>query len=445
MSFSGSGCGGSGSGTIGDSNPPHLTSMLQGEVINSSNGATIADAILILENGFKEYVVKTDGRGIYEIDNVEVGSYRLTAGKGGFRTSNQSITISQGMNQYSAIILEPYISTGTLNGTVVRYTSSSATPLPLFEVEVNFPALSKSYLTDVNGKFSAPDLPAGMNVFVLTLAGYREQRVLVDITADTVSDRTFEMLDLSGKLKGCVKGAPSMNPLTGILVSIDNLSITTVTNSSGCYAFDGVTSGIWPVEFEADSYTSSEIVTTITEGRTTTLDVTMNYGFGTIFGTVKDNITGGVVAGVTISMPVSGLTSTTNISGDYGFFNIVRTGSFIPVGSEHSSYISSGTYVSLDPGQIRNVDFIIQPKSGSLKGIVKTTGAGVPIVGASLTISPLGISTISDSGGGYFFNGVLPGFTPVTVSAVGYQTITTSVATTAGTTTFFDIAVPSAP
>jgi hypothetical protein len=445
MSFSGIGCGGTSSDAkVGYVTPPEYTAALEGEVVNSVLGSAVPDAILILENGFVDYSAMTDGRGIYRFDNVEPGSYRLTAGKGGYVTVNTSINIEQGQVNYSTVILDPYVSTGTLHGTVVRYSSTSSIPVPLEGASVYFPNPGVSYMTDSSGRFSAPNLPAGINTFILSLAGYQEHRVLVDITPDTVDERTFEMLDLSGGLEGCVTGLPSMNPLTGILVSIDALELTTVTGADGCYAFSGVTSGIWPVDFLADRYTPSQIVTSIVEGRTTVLDAALSYGFGTVSGIVNDSISGLPVGGATISMPVSGLTSTTNVFGEYGFYNIVRTGTFVPVGSAHSSYLSSGTYITLSPAQVVTVNFLMNPKYGALTGIVRTTG-GVPIVGASLTISPYSMSTVSDGTGTYYFSNLLPGSTPVTVSATGYQTTVKSITTTAGTTTYGDITLSSAP
>jgi len=53
-------------------------------------------------------------------------------------------------------------------------------------------------------------------------------------------------------LSGVVTDAETGNPLSSVKVSIDGQ--TTYTNSSGIYAFEGLTPGSYTVTFEKDDY-----------------------------------------------------------------------------------------------------------------------------------------------------------------------------------------------
>jgi len=53
-------------------------------------------------------------------------------------------------------------------------------------------------------------------------------------------------------LSGVVTDADTGSPLSGVKVSIDGLA--TYTNSSGVYAFEGLTPGSYTVTFEKDDY-----------------------------------------------------------------------------------------------------------------------------------------------------------------------------------------------
>jgi hypothetical protein len=441
--FNGLGCNSSNPTELQSLSTPGLAATLQGEVRSAATGANLPGIILVLENGFDNYVATTDGRGVFRFENVNPGKYRLTAGGAGYVTQNRSILLENDETQNVSLDLAPLVGTGTLAGTVVRYSSTGST-VPLTNVVVTFPFLGLGYLTTAAGTFNATNIPAGMQLVRFSLAGYREMEAYVEIPINSTLTRTFEMLDLAGTIKGTITGAPSSNPLTGAMVAIPALGLTTVTAADGTYTLSRVTSGLWPVEIAAASYDPLTITTTVRSSDITTLDVQLSYSTGTIRGIVRQ-VGGGPISGATISVPTSGLTSTTNGAGEYLFADSVRTGIFIAVGSSAPGFITSGTYTNLNPGATQVVDFIMTASVGDVTGTVRTTGTGVPIVGAACTITHMGLTSITNASGVYFFDDVPQGYVPITVSATGYQTITTGVPNVAGTTTSTDIFLPAAP
>mgnify|MGYP001547706122 CR=1 FL=1 len=441
--FNGVGCNSSNPTEVDSLTSPTVAATLQGEVRSDENGALLSGIILVLENGFQSFVASTDARGIFTFSNVTPGNYRLTAGGAGYLTKNVSISLENRESERMTLDLTPFIGTGNLVGTVVRYDSTGST-VPLTNVAVTFPYLGLNYLTTATGAFVAPNLPSGFNIVRFSVNGYRDLEAYVDIPLNNTLTRTFEMLDLAGTLQGTITGAPSSNPLTGALISIPALGLSTFTAADGTYTIARVTSGVWPVEIASASYDAQTITTTIRASDITTLDVELSYSFGTVRGVVTE-VGGGPIANATISIPTSGLTSTTNAAGEYLFSRNVRTGIFIAVGSSAPGYVTSGTYTNLTADATSVVDFIMTPSVGDVTGTVRTTGTGVPIVGASCTIIHLGVTSITNASGVYFFDDVAPGNVPITVSATGFQTITTGVPCTAGTTTSTDIFVPAAP
>ena len=441
--FNGLGCNSSNPTELQSLSNPGLASTLQGEVRSATTGANLPGIILVLENGLDNYVATTDGRGIFVFQDVKPGSYRLTAGGTGYVTRNMSVQLEDKETQNVTIDLLPLVGTGSLAGTVIRY-SSTGSAIPLTNVVVTFPYLGLGYLTTAAGAFTATNVPSGMQLVRFSLSGYREMDAYVEIPINGTLTRTFEMLDLAGTIQGTITGAPSSNPLTGAMVSISALGLTTVTAADGTYTLERVTSGLWPVEIAAASYDPLTVTTTVRSSDITTLDVQLSYSTGTIRGTVR-KVGAGPISGATISIPTSGLTSTTNAAGEYLFANSVRTGIFIAVGSTASGFITSGTYTNLSPGATVVIDFIMTASVGDVTGTVRTTGTGIPIVGATCTITHLGVTSITNASGVYFFDDLAQGYVPITVSATGYQTITTGVPNTAGTTTSTDIYLPAAP
>lgn len=72
---------------------------------------------------------------------------------------------------------------------------------------------------------------------------------------------------------------------------------------------------------------------------------------------------------------------------------------------------------------------------GNLFGRITDNITGLPIVGATITLSPGGLTTTSNSGGNYSFNSVAAGAYSVTVSATNYNTEIVGATVTSGNAT----------
>jgi len=423
---------------------PSDLARVEGSIYDDVTGAVIAGATVILEGSLNSFVAASDGTGMYVIDGVPPGDYRLTAGRLGYGTTHRSIRLVSRQFEIANLGLTPSVGTGNLLARVLRFDASAGATQPLTDVFVSLPDLGITTETDAFGRFWVQDIPAGFVRVILVLEGYRDTSAIVDISVGETLQMTFEMLDQAGTLEGVVTSWPSSDPLTGVLVSIDELGISTLTDIDGSYSLERVTSGQYSVTFQAASYDSTRLVTSVMAFFVTTLDVVMTFGYGTVRGTVQD-WTGVPLSNALVSIPTSGLSTYTNAFGAYLFPSNVRTGSFVAVGASHAGYVTTGTWISLGSGDIVTVDFQMFPTVGDLTGTVRNAVSLAPVSGAVCSIAYLGVSVVTNASGVYFFDDLAPGMVAVQVSAVGYTTQTTFPTVAAGGTTVHDVHLAVAP
>lgn len=443
LSFHAAGCGGS-RGDVQDLSVDGLTGTVEGGVTDAVSGAFLASATVILESGTTVRTTLTDGRGLFRVEGLAAGDWVLTAGMAGHTSRTMGVRVLQGQLVSVTMALAPTADRGALVGRVYRHAAGAPATVPLTGVEVVAREAAQTTYTDPVGLFIFSSLPAGMNTLELSLAGYRDAEASVEILPGGTLSLVFELLDEAGSLGGTVVETPGGLPLSGVLVSLPTQGLTTVTALDGTWYLDRVTGGDVAVSFQAASHDPLLVTTYVPVGGAATLDVTLAFGFGTVMGTVIDTL-GAPIADALVSVPTSGLTTRTNGFGEYQFFEEVRTGTFVAVGSEATGFVTTGTWIALAPGDIVVVDFAMVPSVGDLTGTVVSAISAAPIPSAVCTIPYLGVSVVTNSSGAFFFDDLAPGVYPVQVSALGYTTQTTAAPVLAGTVNVTDVALVPVP
>ena len=221
--------------------------------------------------------------------------------------------------------------TGTVSG-VVR--SLQGNPLEGASVKVTMGGAEYTAVTDVSGKYTAENIPAGTGYTVtVSKAGYQEAtvsgiNVISDSTAET-GEILLEEIPLpdAGKLTGRIVDI-SGSGIPDVMVSLNagGTEYTSLTNASGYYTVVNIPagSGYTLTAAKAGYKTESVSAADVTAGNTTVINnVTLLEiaHIGTITGRVIDS-SGRAVKGAAVNIENTAYTALTDSAGNYSFIDI---------------------------------------------------------------------------------------------------------------------------
>jgi hypothetical protein len=264
-------------------------------------------------------------------------------------------------------------------------------------------------------------------------------------TFSTVSGSTSTVFDSGsipcrgyGTVAGTVTDSLTGNAIAGATVSYTDAS--TQTNISGSYSLGQAPLGSYQVTATAPGYTSQSQTVTVSPATTTTRGFSLTPLAGSVSGFVTDAASGSPVSGATVSY--SGGQATTDSSGAYSFTGITE-GTY-DVSASASGYTAQTLTVTVGPGQAASKNFALAPTGvGTVSGVVTDAVTGSPVAGA--TVSYLGGSTTTDSGGLYTLASLPDGNTTVTATHAGYTDQSAVVVITTGSTIEQDFALAPLP
>jgi len=332
-------------------------------------------------------------------------------------------------------------------GNVVGRVSDGETGVPVSGAAVSVGGLEAT--TDSSGRYSLVNVPIGEQAYAVVATGYLSDsgsliRVNPGVSVSLDVALTPE-LAAAGTVSGTVASVEDGTPISGVSVTVGSLSDT--TDSLGAFEIVGVPEGEQTLSFEKPAYApASETVTVVANG-SHRVDVTMeSISVGTVSGTVVDSRNGSGIAGVSVFLEESPLSTVTGDDGAYTLGNV-------PTGTHSISYHRTGyqseTYsVSVVAGGTTAQDVsLVAPAAGTLTGTIYNLSTGEPLDGVAVSISGLGRSTTSGDvaapsapTGAYTFADVPSGSYEMVFSLTNYESETAGpVNIDAGTTTVFDV------
>ncbi|MEP6753182.1 MAG: carboxypeptidase regulatory-like domain-containing protein [Candidatus Dormiibacterota bacterium] len=260
-------------------------------------------------------------------------------------------------------------------------------------------------------------------------------------TFSTVSGSTSTVFDSGsipcrgyGTVAGTVTDALTGNPIAGATVSYTGASA--LTNISGAYSLGQAPLGSYQLTAAAPGYTDQSQTVTVSPATTTTRGFSLTPLAGSVSGIVTDGASGSPVAGATVSY--SGGQATTNPAGAYTFAAVTE-GTY-DIAASAPGYTAQTLTVTVGAGQAASKNFALAPTGvGTVSGVVTDALTGSTVAGA--TVSYLGGSTTTDSGGIYTLASLPDGNTTVTASHAGYTDQSAVVVITTGSTIQQDFAL----
>jgi len=169
----------------GEEEEEELLGTIAGTVTDSSDDEPIEGATVVVDG--TELSATTDGNDGYEIDDVPVGTYTVTASAAGYDDDSQSVTVIAGETSTADFTLNPIPTTGTIAGKV----TDSSTGLTIEGAMVTDG--TRSAITDVNGDYTIADVPEATYTVTASAADYDDDSQSVTVIAGETSTADFTL------------------------------------------------------------------------------------------------------------------------------------------------------------------------------------------------------------------------------------------------------------
>jgi uncharacterized membrane protein len=154
---------------------------------------------------------------------------------------------------------------------------------------------------------------------------------------------------------------------------------------------------------------------------------------GSITGTAQDSQTALGIANALVSLSPTGLSTVTSSNGTFSFASVPADTYTLSASATGYQAASASVTVTADHNANINLHLVSTVPIGSVQGVVKSA-TGKVVVGATVTITPGVLATVTDSTGYYGFPNVTPGTYTLTITAAGYQSYSQTITVASGHT-----------
>lgn len=251
------------------------------------------------------------------------------------------------------------LTSGGIRGTV-RSTRDSQ---PLTGAEVSLVSSNTRVITDARGAYAIAPLFTGTYVLEYNAFGHDRLEITTAVFPGrtTVTDVTLRF-NLA-RMLGTVTDA-SGAPLSGAVVSLPGLNVTTRTNAQGRYDF-GLTLRIplplqpIPVGVSAQNLQPLSAFVNLTPNQTLTQDFQMFAATGNLIGQLVSNINQQPVVGAVVTIPAINQGRVTDIFGSFTFFAIPAQVHQVDI--QAAGFTRVTTLVPVFSGRTNAVRFLLNP------------------------------------------------------------------------------------
>lgn len=415
-----------------------ITSTLTATVLNETTSDPIPGAQVTIKtaNNIILQSAVTDSTGSFTFTNLPLGSLLVTADAQNFGTDSKGI-VTDGNPETVTLLLSPS------PGNLIGYVTEISTGLPISGVTVSLIDFTGSIVaTAVSGQdglYIFNGIKPGTYTAVADAQNYGPQTAGAIIASNQTLELGFALQPNPGFVFGTI--VSGMMPIGGADVIIREASptgpivwsgrsqISSDPLIDGTFLTTGLNPGTYIVFVSAEGYASAQLGAIITSRQTTPLTFNLSPTQFTVSGTITDGVLVGLpdtlVRIVDIDGNVVGITQTSGIQGQEGFYSI----SGIPEGF----YTVTAINVNYQPGASTvfvgadtTVNLTLGNNPVSLSGVVFDRTSSIPLVGATVEIfnadtSLLVRRTLSTVAGQYLAEGLAPGNYRITTFYPNYE------------------------
>jgi large repetitive protein len=371
---------------------------VQGTVLDDGTSLGIAGATVAVAG----ISATTSATGTFTVTRVPTGnqSYSITAT--GYQTvADQQINVRENQTTRIDARLSPTpADIGEVHGTV----TDALTTAPIAGVAVTIG--TQSTVTSSLGVYILTGVAAGDRTVTFRKATYVDRDETVTVVAGGKHELSVTLTpQTTGTIAGTVTDSVTTDPIAGVTVSIETLGSTT-TGADGTYSLTDVPAGTWTVSYTRTSYRAAQKSVTVTISQTTVQDVAMSApAEGTVEGQVRNQTSGGLQAGVHVTLTETERTTDTDANGYYKFTN-VASGIYTVLFTLTDYGSLTRTGVEVECGETTVLDVELAPTVGGLVGWVfekdpQTGLNGAPVADASVRIGNDLMTLTTDENGHY--------------------------------------------
>ena len=426
--------------------PPN--GSIAGIILDLTTFNPIEGAIVTIEETSQTAISGVDGT--YSIEEVDVGSYTITADANGYYPDTKvNQQIFEGETTTVNFFLEE-APRGTISGTITELNTGN--PIQGTEITCEKEGQIAYFTTSgYDGTYIINNLETGIYNVTATAYGYYsetkpDQLVLANET--TIVDFSLELIPI-GTIAGSVYDLETLLWIEGAEINVEGTEYSAITNSSGAFTIPEVEIGTYDVTASADGYisetkTNQEVVA----GEITIIIFPLGaIPTGTIAGTVIDSENLAGIEGAEITVVGTPYSAITESDGTYSIEDV-------EIGEYSVTAIADGYFPDIihDQKVIQNqtttIDFALipLPTTGTISGIVTDSITTIPIEGAVISVEGTSHTTITNSIGEYTIPDVIPGIYNIISTASGYKSKTISdVAVIAGEISIVDFELAPIP
>ncbi|WP_404354763.1 carboxypeptidase regulatory-like domain-containing protein [Cytobacillus firmus] len=395
--------------------------QIQGFVSNLDNGSAIPNAVIQLYD-FTNVLVQTtvtNQFGEYTFSGVSPGVYTVMANAADFGPESAGAIISSNQTSTISFALRP--NPGIIQGFVRNAQDNvpiAGAIVEIRELSGTGPIISTTITNEI-GFFQTTTLSPRVYVLIGSSPEFGSSSISAEVTSGTVTTIEILLTPNPGSIKGTVRDAVTLEPLSDTLVRIIDIQGVVIafsqTTAEGTYQIDGLSPGSYTISAVNPNYQSQFTQISVESNSIRTVNFDLQGNPADMSGIVNDAETGSPLTGAIIQVFLSGTDVLvrrvlTDENGRYliqglpqGVFDVI---------AQFNGYMTGVSSVFLTAGDREILNFELSPFPAEIRGSVANTVTGEPIPGALVRViipnTDIVIGSIITSSDGTYTIGNLP-------------------------------------
>lgn len=238
-----------------------------------------------------------------------------------------------------------------------------------------------------------------------------------------------DVIDLTGAIKGSVKNANGAF-VEDCIISLNPTGKSQVTNINGTFEFSKLDPNNYTLTFRKDGYSDQQKRVEVLSGMISNIDVILEYAYGTIKGTVKDEKDGHTIENCQISLSPGGVSKMTGADGVFVFDNL--SAGVYTLTYRKEGYADQTKSITVVAGKSVDADVALKQAYGAIKGIVRDMDDRHAIENCLISVSPSDRSSMTTKDGTFEFTKLSVGDYTLVFERAGYSRATRETKVTGG-------------
>ncbi|PID30144.1 MAG: hypothetical protein CSB55_00015 [Candidatus Cloacimonadota bacterium] len=387
------------------------------------SGATVTLRL----NGTEIKTSSSDITGKYGFNNIQTGVYELIFRKSGFEDVVKTVNVESLNNSYTVnAVMTPFAA--VMSG----FIRESGTGNPIEGAVIVAEGTDAQTLSEGNGYYKLMHILAGVRNITVNCAGYAEGLVsnMVFANGDSLN-HDFILNPLPGKITGTItegnylSGRDYGDVISDVIVQITGTDYSTISDSEGNFAFNGLVSGTYNLEFRKDGYQNkTESNIEVANADTVNLNVSLSPFYSSLNGNIVSN-NFLPVRNALIKVVGNSLSATSDSSGAYHLTNLKKGVYNIEITHENYQTVNLSN-LNVGINEYLEYDFILNSFPGSVEGTVRENNFrrdfGDPVSGVKVSVGSQFVFT--DQNGYYRIDNLNEGYYNLVFSKSGFEEYT---------------------